>query len=87
MFSAMLCKNQCFYLYIFLASMLIVDVLLWHDIQAYMVNNSQRGFDVLISREGKKEQRRSEPWRDWGEEMVKRTPASRRRSHGRNFCT
>ena len=48
---------------------------------------SQRSFDVLISREGKKEQRRSEPRRDWGEEMVKRTPASRSRSHGRNFCT
>ena len=48
---------------------------------------SQRSFDVLISREGKKEQRRSEPRREWGKEMVKRTPASRRRSHGRNFCT
>ena len=50
-------------------------------------DHSQRSFDVLISREGKKEQRRSEPRRDWGEKMVKRTPASRRRSHGRNFCT
>ena len=28
--------------------------------------SSQRSFDVLISREGKKEQRHSEPRRDWG---------------------
>ena len=32
--------------------------------------DSQRSFDVLISREGKKEQRRSEPRRNWGEEIA-----------------
>ena len=73
-------------------------ILLWHFYKASdqqkleWLNHrglraSQRSFDVLISREGKKEQRRSEPRRDWGEEMVKRTPASRRRSHGKNFFT
>ena len=34
---------------------------------SFAFHTSQRSFDVLISREGKKEQRRSEPWRDWGE--------------------
>ena len=36
--------------------------------------SSQRSFGVLISREGKKEQRRSEPRRDWLA-LITRTPS------------